>query len=179
MSGREQEVQRKSSGGCVMNLVFSYDLGQLMSGSLTFLSYSVGTVTVLPQRSWGIINIMHVKVLSSQFSSIQLLSRFRLFATPWIAARQAPSSITNSWSSLKLMCIELVMPSSHLILCHPLILLPSIPPSIRVFSNESALYMRWPKYWSFSFSISCRLCINSKEENSLVVHWLRLCTFTA
>ena len=82
MSGREQEVQRKSSGGCVMNLVFSYDLGQLMSGSLTFLSYSVGTVTVLPQRSWGIINIMHVKVLYSQFSSIQLLSRFRLFATP-------------------------------------------------------------------------------------------------
>ena len=74
--------------------------------------------------------------------------------TPWIAARQASLSITNSWSLLKLMCIELVMPSSHLILCRPLLLLPPIPPSIRVFSNESTLCIRWPKYWSFSFSIS-------------------------
>ena len=73
---------------------------------------------------------------------------------PWIAARQASLSITNSRSSLKLTSIELVMPSSHLILCRPLLLLPSIPPSIRVFSNESTLCMRWPKYWSFSFSIS-------------------------
>ena len=88
------------------------------------------------------------------FSSVQLLSRVQLFATPWIAARQASLSITNSRSSPKLMSIELVRPSSHLILCCPLLLLPSIPPSIRVFPNESTLHMRWPKYWSFSFSIS-------------------------
>ena len=87
------------------------------------------------------------------FSSVQL-SRVRLFATPWIAACQASLSITNSLSLPKLMSIELVMPSSHLILCRPLFLLLPIPPSIRVFSNESTLRMRWPKYWSFSFSIS-------------------------
>ena len=89
-----------------------------------------------------------------QFSSGQSLSRVWLFATPWIAARQASLSITNSRSSLRLMSIESVVPSSHLILCCPLLLLPPIPPSIRVFSNESTLRMRWPKYWSFSFSIS-------------------------
>ena len=87
-------------------------------------------------------------------SSVQSLSRVRLFATPWIAAGQASLSITNSQSLLKLMPIELVMPSSHLILCRPLLLLPLIPPSIRVFSNEPTLRIRWPKYWSFSFSIS-------------------------
>ena len=87
-------------------------------------------------------------------SSVQLLSRVRLFVTPWIAARQASLSITNSRRILKLMSIESVMPSSHLILCRPLLLLPPIPPSIRVFSNESTLHIRWPKYWSFSFSIS-------------------------
>ena len=86
------------------------------------------------------------KRASVQFSSVQSLSRVRLFATPWIAARQASLSITISRSSLKLTSIESVMPSSHLILCHPLLLLPPIPPSIRVFSNESALHMRWPKY---------------------------------
>ena len=86
--------------------------------------------------------------------SVQSLSRVRLFATPWIAARQASLSNTNSRSSLRLMSIESVMPSSHLILCRPLLLLPPIPPSIRVLSNESTLHMRWPKYWSFSFSIS-------------------------
>ena len=91
---------------------------------------------------------------SVQFSSVQSLSCVRLFATPWIAAHQASLSITNSQSLLKLMPIESVMPSNHLILCHPLLLLPPIPPSIRVFSNESTLRMRWPKYWSFSFSIS-------------------------
>ena len=90
---------------------------------------------------------------SYQFSSVQSLSRVRLFATPWIAACQASLSITNSRSLLKLMPIETVMPSSHLILCRPLLLLP-MPPSIRVFSNESTLCMRWWKYWSFSFSIS-------------------------
>ena len=89
-----------------------------------------------------------------QFSSVQSLSRVRLFATPWTAARQASLSITNSQSSLNLMFINSVMPFSHLILCRPLLLLPPIPPSIRVFSNESTLRMRWPKYWSFSFSIN-------------------------
>ena len=91
---------------------------------------------------------------SFPFSSVQLFSRVRLFATPWIAARQTSLSITNSRSSPKLMSIESVMPSSHLILGRPLLLLPPVPPSIRVFSNESTLHMRWPKYWSFSFSIS-------------------------
>ena len=86
--------------------------------------------------------------------AVQSLSRIRLFATPWTAARQASLSFTNSWSLLKPMSIESVMPSNHLILCHPLLLLPSIIPSIRVFSNESALCIRWPNYWSFSFSIS-------------------------
>ena len=89
-----------------------------------------------------------------QFSSVQLLSRVRLFATPWTAALQASLSITNTRSLPKLMSIKWVMPSNHLILCRPLLLPPSIFPSIRVFSNESALCIRWPKYWSFSFSIS-------------------------
>ena len=88
------------------------------------------------------------------FSSVQSLSCVRLFETPWITARQASLLITNSQSSPKFMSIESVMPSSHLILCRPLLLLPPIPPSIRVFSNESTLRMRWPKFWSFSFSIS-------------------------
>ena len=88
------------------------------------------------------------------FSSVQSLSHVRLFANPWIAARKASLSIINSWSLLKLMSIKSVMPTSHLILCRPLLLLPWIPPSIRVFSNESTLHMRWPKYWSFSLSIS-------------------------
>ena len=98
-----------------------------------------------------------------QIRSDQSLSRVRLFATPWIAARQTSLSITNSWSSLRLTSIESVMPSSHLILCRPLLLLPPMPPSIRVFSNESTLHMRWPKYWSFSFSI-----ILSKEIPGLI-----------
>ena len=88
------------------------------------------------------------------FSSVQLLSCAWLFVTPWTAARQDSLSITNSWSPSKPMSIESVMPSSHLILCHPLLLLPSISPSIRVFSNESVLCIKWPNYWSFSFSIS-------------------------
>ena len=90
----------------------------------------------------------------NSFSSVQSLSCVQLFATPWTEARQASLSITNSRSLLKLMSIESVVPSNHLILCHPLLLLPSIFPSIRVFSNESVLRIRWPKYWSFSFSIS-------------------------
>ena len=100
---------------------------------------------------------------SVQFSSVQSLSRVRLFATPWIAALQASLSITISRSSLRLASIEYVMPSSHLILGRPLLLLPQIPPSIKVFSNESTLHMRWPKYWSFSFSI-----IPSKEIPGLI-----------
>ena len=106
------------------------------------------------------------------FSSIQSLSCVWLFATPWITACQAPLSITNSRSLIKLISIESVMPSSHLILCHPLLLLPPIPPSIRVFSNESSLHMRWPKYWSFSLSIS-----PSNEHPGLVffrMDWLDL-----
>ena len=106
-----------------------------------------------------------------QIRSDQSLSFVRLFATPF-AARQASLSITNSGSSLRLMSIQSVMPSSHLILCHPLLLLPPIPPSIRVFSNDSTLRMRWPKYWSFSFSI-----IPSKEIPGLIsftMDWLGL-----
>ena len=98
--------------------------------------------------------LLFCSVRMVQFSSVQSLSHVQLFVAPWIAARQASLSITNSWSSLRLTSIESVMPSSHLILCHPLLLLPSIFPSIRVFSNESALSIRWPKYWSFSFNIS-------------------------
>ena len=106
----------------------------------------------------------------AQFSSVQSLSHVRLFATPWIAASQASLSITNSRNSLRLTSIESVMPSSHLILCHPLLLLPPIPPSIRVLSNESTLHMRWPKYGSFSFSV-----IPSKEIPGLItfkMDWL-------
>ena len=112
--------------------------------------------------------------LYAEFSSVQLLSRVQFFATPWTAARQASLSITNSGSSLKLTSIESVMPSSHLILCRPLLLLPPIPPSIRVFS-KSILCMRWPKYWSFSFSI-----IPSKEILGLIsfrMDWLDLRAF--
>ena len=108
----------------------------------------------------------------TQFSSVQSLSRVWLFVTPWIAARQVSLSITNSRSSLRLTSIESVMPPSHLILCRPLLLLPPIPPSIKVFSNESTLRMRWPKYWSFSFSI-----IPSKEHPGLIsfrMAWLDL-----
>ena len=107
-----------------------------------------------------------------QFTSVQSLSGVRLFATPWTTAHQASLSITNSQSLLKVISIELVMPSNHLILCHPLLLLPSIFTSIRVFSSESALYFRWAKYWSFSFSIS-----PSNEQSGLIsfrMDWLDL-----
>ena len=108
--------------------------------------------------------------ISIQFSSVQSLSRVRLFVTPWIAARQASLSITHSQSSLRFASIKSVMPSSHLILCRPLLLLSPIPRSIKVFSNESTLRIRWPKYWSFSFSI-----IPSKEIPGLIsfrMDWL-------
>ena len=110
--------------------------------------------------------------VSTEFSSVQSISRVQLFVTPWTAACQASLSITNSWSSLKLMSIKSVMPPSHLILCRPLLLLPPIPPSIRLFSNESALCMKWPEYWSFSFSIS-----PSNEHPGLIsfrMDWLDL-----
>ena len=96
---------------------------------------------------WSCLNL-------AECPSVQSLSHVWLFATPWTAAYQASLSITNSWNLLKLMSIKLVMPSNHVILCHPLLLVPSIFPSIRVFSNDSILCIRWPKYWSFSFSIS-------------------------
>ena len=105
-------------------------------------------------------------------SSVQSLSRVQLFATPWTAARQASRSIINSWSLLKLTSIESVMPSNHLILCHPLLFPPSIFASIRVFSNESALHIRWPEYWSFSFNVSL-----SNEHPGLIsfrMDWLDL-----
>ena len=107
-----------------------------------------------------------------QFSSVQSLSRVQLFVTPWTTECQASLSITHSRSLLKLMSIESVMPSNYLLLCHPLLLLPSIFPSIRVFSNESVLHIRWPKYWSFSFSIS-----PSNEHPGLIsfrMDWLDL-----
>ena len=113
-------------------------------------------------------------VLLSPFSSVQSLICVRLFATPWTTARQASLSIPSSWSLLRLMSIRLVMPSNHLILCHPLLLLPSIFPNIRVFSNESVLLIRWPKYWSFSFSIS-----PSSEYSGLIffrIDWFDLLT---
>ena len=114
---------------------------------------------------------IHVYV-ETQFSSVQLLSRVWLFVTPWIAARQASLSITNSWSLLKLMTIELVMPSNQHIYCHPLLHPSSIFSSIRVFSNESVFNIRWPKYWSFSFNIS-----PSNEYSGLIslrIDWLDL-----
>ena len=107
--------------------------------------------------------LLLVRHMNLHFSSVLLLSRVRLFATPWTAAHQASLSITNSQSLSKLMSIELVMPSNYLILCRPLLLPPSIFPSIRLFSNESTLPIRWPKYWSFSFNIS-----PSNEHSGLI-----------
>ena len=120
-------------------------------------------VSILFQIIFPFRLLQNIEQTSLSDQNHQLLSRVRLFATPWIAARQASLSITNSRSSLRLMTIESVTPSSHLILCRPLLLLPPIPPSIRDFSNESTLCMRWLKYWSFSFSI-----IPSKEIPGLI-----------
>ena len=114
----------------------------------------------------------NVRVLSESVSSVQLLSCVWLFSTLWTAACQASLSIAITWSLLKLMCVESVMPSNHLILCHLLLLLPSIFPSIRVFSNESVLCTRWPKYWSFTFNIR-----PSNEYSRLIsfrMYWLDL-----
>ena len=120
-------------------------------------------------KVWGIVKVLFLLIC---LSSVQSLSLVWLLVTQWIAARQASLSITNSRSSLKLMSIKSVMPSSHLILCRSLLLLAPTPPSIRVFSSESTLHMRWPKYWSFSFSI-----IPSKEHSGLIsfrMYWLDL-----
>ena len=122
--------------------------------------------------SLPVINLSTLQWVIFQFSSVQLLSRVQLFATPWTAACQASLSITKSWSLPKLMFIELVMPSNHLILCHPLLLPLLIFPSIRVFSKESVLCIRWPKYWRFSLSIS-----SSNEYSGLIsfrMDWLDL-----
>ena len=121
-------------------------------------------------KQWILPYCSYFNVAPPQFSSVQLLSHVRLFVTSWITARQASLFITISRSSLRLTSIKSVMPSSHLILCCPLLLLPPIPPSIRAFSNESALCIRWPKYWSFSFST-----ISSKEHPGLIsfrMDWL-------
>ena len=129
--------------------------------------------TPLKKWTWFQSKLFFLETSSfGKFISVQSLSCVRLFGTPWIAARQASLSITISRSSLRLTSIKSVMPSSHLILCRPLLLLPPIPPSIRDFSNESTLHMRWPKYWSFSFSI-----IPSKEFPGLIsfrMDWLDL-----
>jgi len=134
----------------------------LVLSSIPFYGY---TIIAYLFSCWWIFELFPVwAIISSvQFSLFQSLSHVRLFVTPWIEARQASLSITNSQSSLRLTSIESVMPSSHLILCHPLLLLLPLPPSIRVFSNESTLHMRWPKYWSFSFSI-----VPSKEIPGLI-----------
>ena len=145
----------------------------IRSPNLLILSMEVCTLWATPPISPAPKSLATTRVqyfdVSIQFSS---LSCVRLFATPWIAARQASLSITNSQSLLKFMSIKPVMPSSHLILCRPLLLLPPIPPSIRVFSNESTLHMRWSKYWSFSLSIS-----PSNEHPGLIsfrMDWLDL-----
>ena len=110
------------------------------------------TIPILSE--WVMLQVLILNVRENQFSSVQSFSCVWLFATPWLTARQASLSITNSQSPPKPISIESAMPSNHIILCRPLLLLPSIFPSIRVFSNESALHMRWPKHWSFSFNIS-------------------------
>ena len=141
-----------------MFLLLCHILSPLLFQSVTLIGYSLDASPYMPS------------ILL--FSSVQLVSYVWLFATPWTAARQASLSITNSQSRPKPMSIESVMPSNHLIFCRPLLLLPSIFPSIRVFSNESALCIRWPKYWSFSFSIS-----PSKEHSELIcfrMEWLDL-----
>ena len=143
----------------------------LVSSSRKMFQFCYATILSFKISIWRCSTEIYL-IKMYQFSSVPLLSCVRLFATPWIAACQASLSITNSWSSLKLTSIELVMPSSHLILCRHLLLLPPIPSSIRVFSNESTLRMRWPKYWSFSFSI-----IPSKEMPGLIsfrMEWLDL-----
>ena len=138
-----------------------------------YLAVRIKQIIALQLRISGMLQTYAWDIrVSLQFSSVQLLSHIRLFVTPWTAACQASLSITNSQSLLKFMSIESVMPSNHLILCRPLLLLPSVFPSIRVFSSESALHIRWPKNWSFSFNIS-----PSNEHPGLIscrMDWLDL-----
>ena len=141
-----------------------------METELLLFSHHVISDSLWPME-WSTPHLPGIRNGFSSVSSVQSLSRVRFLATPWIAACQASLSITNSRSLLKPMSIESMMPSSHLILCCPLLLLPLILPSNRVFSNESALLIRWPKYWSFSFSIS-----PSSEHPGLIfrMDWLDL-----
>ena len=133
----------------------------LLSFKVCFVCYSGGSFSnifyyfIFQLFAEGLIYARHTAWFSSyQFSSVQSLTHVLLFVTPWTAARQASLSITSSQSLPKLMSIKLVMPSNHLILCHPLLRLPSIFPSIRVFSKQSVLHIRWPKCWSFRFNLS-------------------------
>ena len=144
-------------------LSLSHSTAQQLSSLWTFLSRTVSPASPNSHSREVIVWTGWVPLTSVQFNSVQSLSHVWLFATPWTTAHQASLFITNSQSLLRLMSIESVMPSNHLTLCHPLLLLPSIFPSIRVFSNESTLRKRWPKYCSFSFSIS-----SSKEHSGLI-----------
>ena len=166
-TGKTIALTIRTFGGKVMSLLFN-TLSRFVIASLPRSKCLLILATVWAQ--WGTqplwaypcspcakwVRVLDGKCPSSrsQAQSVQSLSCVRLFVTPWTAARQASLSITNSRSLLKLMSIESVMPSNHLILCRPLLLLPSVFPSIRVFSNQSVLHIRWPKYWTFSFSIS-------------------------
>ena len=144
---------------CFSSSLFPHSLPKWMG--LEYISY--GSSEISANLSIQPPVVVDSSIKHFQFSSVQSLSHVWLFVTPWITARQASLSIANSRSLPKPMCIKSVMPSSHLILCHPFLLLPPIPCSIRVFSNESTLRIRWPKYWSFSFSIS-----PSKEHPELI-----------
>ena len=148
----------------------SFPMSQFASGGQ--IIEASASASVLPMNIHGWLRLGLTGLISLLSSSDQSLSRVWLFVIPWTVACQASLSITNSWSLLKLMSIESVMPSNHLILCHPLLLPPSVFPSIRIFSNESVLCIRWPKYWSFSFNIS-----PSKEYSGLIsfrIDWLDL-----
>ena len=174
LSANRNRAVTSTESGAVDNSVL-YKIESDIKKSMLCVTYSTNIYWVLlysrhyAKHALGIKEIMIETC--SQFNSVQSLSRVWLFATPWIAACQASLSITNSWSLFKLMPIKSVMPSSHLILCCPFLLLLPIPLSIRVFSNESTLCMRWPKYWSFSFSIT-----PSNEHPGLIfrMDWLDL-----
>ena len=155
-----------------MESCFQHRAYSVSSFSLAYPFYSHASISGRSQKKWNFCWGLSSRYNANLSSSVQLLSCVWLLTIPWIAALQAPLSITISRSLLKPMSIESVMPSSHLIFCRPLLLLPPIPSSIRVFSNESTLRIRWPKYWSFSFSIS-----PSNEHPGLIsfrMDWLGL-----
>ena len=167
-------IRRETLGTIVILHSTTSSLPHWTMSSLRAKYFACSTVQQLPHAhnplwNWDAMSFWAEKT-QNQFSSVQLVSGVGLFATPWPAACQASLSTTSSRSLPKLMSVELVMPSNHLILCHPLLLLPSILPSIRVFPNESVLRIRWPKYWSFSFNIS-----PSNEHSGLIsfrMDWL-------